>query len=255
MQRLLYIFFTTLLTTSIFQIKKVNSQVNIEDMRNKNNSEISFGANLNIGNNNVTTVDISTLVLRRLYKRNFLILKANYNKGFKDSKDFIDNYFGHIRLTSMVTKRIGFELFSQAEGDDFKSLYLRQLNGIGIRLEVYQKKTLNINLGLGIMSDYEKVRARNSLSNLVVIRSTSYLSFMKRFKDSKNKIVLTSYVQPTVINPSDIRLTVEFLIRLRISDDFSIYIDNSASYRYDSRPPIDIGLNDFITKSVLTYEW
>ena len=255
MQRLLYIFFATLLASVAFQIKETNAQVNIEKIRNENKSALSFGANLNIGNNNVTTVDISTLILNKLTENNFLILKTNYNKGFKDNKDFIDNYFGHIRLTSMMSKRFGFEVFSQAEGDSFRALQLRQLNGTGIRLEIISEKLFNINLGLGAMSDYEKIKNDRFSSSLTVARYTSYLSFIKSFKNSKNRIVLMSYVQPRVTDTSDLRVTVEFLIRLKISNDFNVYIDNSANYRYDSRPPEDIKSNDFITKSVLTYEW
>ena len=255
MQRLLYIFFATLLASVTFQIKETNAQVNIEKIRNENKSALSFGANLNIGNNNVTTVDISTLILNKLTENNFLILKTNYNKGFKDNKDFIDNYFGHIRLTSMISKRFGFEVFSQAEGDSFRALQLRQLNGTGIRLEIISEKLFNINLGLGAMSDYEKIKNDRFSSSLTVARYTSYLSFIKSFKNSKNRIVLMSYVQPRVTDTSDLRVTVEFLIRLKISNDFNVYIDNSANYRYDSRPPEDIKSNDFITKSVLTYEW
>ena len=255
MQRLIYIFFATLLTLIVFQTKETSAQVNIEKIRNENKSALSFGANINAGNNNVTTVDVSTLILNKLTKNNFLIIKANYNKGFKDNKDFIDNYFGHVRLTSMLTKRFGLEIFSQAEGDSFRALQLRQLNGGGIRLEVVREKMFNVNLGLGIMSDYEKIKSRNFSSSLIVARYTSYLSFIKNFEKSKNKIVLMSYIQPRATNASDLRVTIEFMIRLKISNDFNVYIDNSVNYRYDSKPPEEIKSNDFSTKSVLTYEW
>lgn len=255
MQRLIHMFCMIILTTVFFQIKETRAQVNIEKVRSENKSELSFGANINIGNNNVTTVDISTLILNKLTKNNFLILKANYNKGFKDNKDFIDNYFGHVRLTSMLTKRFGLEIFSQAEGDSFRALQLRQLNGGGIRLEVTREEMFNVNLGLGIMSDYEKIKINNFSSSLIVARYTSYLSFIKNFKKSKNKIVLMSYFQPRVTNINDLRVTIEFLIRLKISQSFNIFIDNLINYRYDSKPPEEIESNDFTTKSVLTYEW
>lgn len=255
MQSLLYIMFVILLNTTIFQKKEANAQVNIEKLRRENKSTLSFGANLNIGNNNVTTVDISTLILSKLSKKNFLVLKAVYNKGFKDNKDFIDNYFGHIRLTHMLIKRIGFEIFSQSEGDAFRDLQIRQLNGTGVRLELSQDSLLNVNLGLGIMSDYEKNKKNVILSSMTVARYTSYLSFIRNFKDSKNKIVVITYFQPRVMKIIDLRLTIEFLIRLRLSNDFDVYIDNSINYKYDSNPPDGVRPNDFITKSVITYEW
>ena len=236
-------------------INLTNAQVNIEKLRTENSSNISLGVNINIGNNNVTTVDAATLVLKKLSVNNFIILKAKYNKGFKDNKDFVDNYFGHIRLTSMMSKRLGIEVFSQAEGDDFRALLLRQLNGTGLRLNISKEKLFNVNLGLGIMSDYEKISIDNKTTSLFFARYTSYISIIKSFKDSKNEIILMSYVQPRLTEFSDIRITIEFLIRLIVSDRFKVYLDNSVDFKHDSKPPVGIETNDFTTKSMVTYEW
>ena len=231
------------------------SQVNIETLRNekenkKASGEIKLGMEFKIGNVNTTKTSTSALV-HYFYNNHHIFSKIAHNWSSQDKKTFEKNYFGHIRWTFMGTKSFGLEMFSQVQGDDFKRLKIRQLNGIGLRYELIKSDVTSLSIGTGIMSDYEKID--NNQENLSP-RSTSYISAVKGFSKN-NKIILTTYYQPLITNYLDYRLSIEGVIRILLIDDLNIFIDNTFNYQLDTNPPGNVIEQDFNTMVNLTYKW
>lgn len=251
MNILKYFIFCTILTLSSLSY----SQVNIESLRNKKqdntfSGEIKLGMEFKVGNVNTTKTN-SSAIIHYFHKKHHFFSKISHNWSSQNKNTFEKNSFGHIRWTFMRTEKIGFETFSQIQSDDFKDLKLRQLNGLGLRLELIKDKKNILSIGSGAMTDYEIIKNKYKNFNL---RSTSYVSAIKSFSN-KNRLMLTTYYQPLFTNFKDYRINLEGVIRVSLIDELNIFIDNTFNYQLDTKPPEDIVRQDFVTMVNLTYEW
>lgn len=248
-KKLFFIFILILLSNTAY------SQVNIESIRNKNNKnvagEIQLGSNIQIGNVKLVALSAATTQFYSINKHHFLI-KANYNIGVQDKKKYLDDSFLHLRWTWMFYKLLGVEIFTQVQKNEFTLLNLRQLNGIGIRTELFKNNDHVLSLGTGLMTDYEDILKLNQKT--LTLRSTSYISFVQNFSKS-NQIAITSYFQPRITDASDYRIQIEGLIRLKLVKNINIYIDNTIVYSYDTQTPESVLSRDFSTKTSITYNW
>ena len=233
------------------------SQVNIETIRNKNKDksiwgEVKGGLELQRGNVDITAFDADVLVhLKKEKHHTFLQTKAS--QGRQSGSKFKNNSFAHVRWTWMYWKYLGLELFTQIQQDEFKALNIRQLNGFGLRSEIFQLKNLSLSIGTGVMSDHE-VLSNNTQST--VFRSTSYITSAKSFDESnKNLILLTIYYQPLFNNHKDYRINLEANVRTILISSWNISIDNSINFMYDTKPPEGVLTNDLVIKTKLVYTW
>ena len=151
---------------------------------------------------------------------------------------------------------LGYEIFTQTQYDEFKDLKLRQLNGIGIRIEKQLSENYNFKIafGTGIMSDYEQ------LSNSVTAnaRSTSYISILKSFSNSNSSFIsVVSYYQPLLFNHKDYRINNELNLRSSIIDEkkYKVGINTSLVYLYDTVTAEKVENSDIILKSGLVISW
>ena len=250
----------TLLTFTIFILFIANSfaQVNIETLRNeKEDKSVSFelggGAEIKFGNVDVTKINTSALVHYFILDTH-LFSKVEYIWGSQNQIDFEESSFLHARATKMINNLFGLEVFTQFQNNKFTSLNLRQLNGLGTRLELYKDKHTILSLGIGGMSDYEIVNINNIIKKSLDPRGTSYISFLRSI-DDKNTLSATLYYQPHILRPLDYRINVEGLIRLSLIKKLNIFIDNTFNYQRDTNPPKDINVNDFSTNIKITYKW
>ena len=233
-------------------------QVNIESIRNGKESknpawgEIKGGLELQRGNVDVTSFDLNFLVH---FKSNnhHTFLQSKTSQGKQAETKFKNSSFVHLRWTWMPYKIIGTEIFSQVQHDQFKSLEIRQLNGMGLRSELIHTKTFALSLGTGAMTDFERLTSKKETTDL---RSTSYLSAIKTFNENKKSLILvTVYYQPLFNNPNDYRINLEANVRTDLITVWNISLDNSINYMYDTNPPEDILTNDLIVKTSLVYSW
>lgn len=164
--------------------------------------------------------------------------------------------FAHLRWPAMWHKRVGSELFSQVEFNEFTSMVIRTLVGAGVRVAAVLHKKFELYFGTGYMFEYEE------LSDVVeddphpditkYHRWTSYFSF--RVLVSKWLVVAnTMYIQPRFRDFGDYR----FLESLSLM--FTIYkalkLQQLFTVAYDSRPPWHINPLDtaMITKLAVTF--
>ena len=233
-------------------------QVNIESIRTGSNSNDLFwgetkgGLDLQRGNVDITSLDIS-LVSHFKIKKHHMFFKGQTSQGKQSGKKFKSSSFGHIRWTWMHWKKLGYEIFYQIQHDEFKALKIRQLNGLGLRSELFCRKDFVLSFGSGAMHDYEKLLSGPESNDL---RSTSYLSMIKSFDEKKkNLILLTVYYQPLFNNYKDYRVNLEASVRTILISYWNISIDNSINFMYDTKPPEDVLTNDLIVKTKLVYTW
>ena len=249
MKKLFLFLFFTLFSLQAF------SQVNIETVRNKVTQsgfwgEIKSGLELQRGNVEITSFDIENINHYQLNSHHAFI-KLNTSKGTQNKENFKNNSFAHLRWTWMTWKKLGFEVFTQVQHDEFKKLNIRQLNGVGLRSEIYKLKDYSLSIGTGIMSDYEKIEDNTST---IDPRSTSYISLIRKF-NKKNEILSTIYYQPLINNINDYRINLECLIKTNLITKLNLKIENSITFLYDTKPPEDVLTNDFIIKTSLIYNW
>jgi hypothetical protein len=242
----------------IFNISFAFSQVNIESVRDTAKKDQTFwgetkgGLEIQKGNVNIFSYDLD--VLTHLQKEtHHIFLQGKTSQGKQENKKFKNASFAHLRWTWMPTKILGAEIFTQIQHDEFKSLEIRQLNGIGLRSELFHFDSFIMSLGSGAMTDFEKLTSGNESTN---IRSTSYLSLAKTFNnDKKNLILLTVYYQPLFNNPEDYRVNLEANVRTNLISSWNVSIDNSINYMYDTNPPESVQTNDLVLKASVVYEW
>ena len=233
-------------------------QVNIESIRNGKESknpawgEAKGGLELQRGNVEINSFDLDLLIHFKKDKHH-VFLQSKNSQGKQGNTKFKNSSFLHFRWTWMFTKIIGIELFSQLQHDEFKALEIRQLNGAGLRSELFHSKDFSLSLGSGAMTDFERLTSKEEST---LIRSTSYITAIKSFnKNKKNLILFTLYYQPLFTNPKDYRINLEANVRTSLISFWNVSLDNSINYLYDTNPPDNIKTDDLIIKTNIVYEW
>ena len=230
----------------------VFGQVNIESLRDHDKKEglsLEIGAGFlgQSGNNNVLTGDLKTDFHYKI-NDNYFFVKLETAKGKKDDEYFVDNSFAHMRLTKMYSQYIGGEIFTQIQNDKFKKLSIRQLNGLGIRSEVFKGEKDIVSLGIGAMTDYEFIE---KISNFDY-RGTSYISVAHGFdKEKRNQLTIVGYYQPLFNKPEDYRINAELNLKSSLIETLNISLELSVVYLYDTNPPVEVLTNDLIIKTGL----
>ena len=233
-------------------------QVNIESIRTGSKSddliwgEVKGGLEIQRGNVDITSMDLS---LNTHFKasEHHIFFQGKTARGMQSGETFKNASFGHLRWTWMPWQSIGAEIFTQIQHDEFKSLQIRHLKGVGLRSEFFHYETFKLSIGTGVMTDYEQIDSDQRKTD---VRSTSYLSLIKSFgKKKKNLIMATIYYQPLFDNPEDYRINLEANLRTVLISSWNILLDNSINFLYDTRPPEGILTNDLIVKTSLVYSW
>lgn len=230
----------------------LSAQVNLESERHTVggkegfhlNSELSLG--FQRGNIKVFQYQLS-LRADYIQKAHHAYLVGSTGYGEENEKAFQNQRFGHARYTWMCFTRLGVEAFSQIESDEFKLLNLRQLNGGGVRVVLSETKSLLLAMGVGGMSDYERVSGGDNF----VGRGTSYLSLSS--EGSKMKSVLVGYYQPSFSDLSDYRILAQGSLEFPLVEKLSWV--NLLSYAYDTAPPEGVVKEDLSLTIKLKYKW
>lgn len=236
-------------------------QVNTESLRTIGkdgySGELKASANLQSGNVNSTLMEIST---RADYRRRgrHLFASVSYAQGKASDKAFKDEGFAHLRWSEMFGK-VGFELFTQGEYDQFKALKVRQLNGAYLRLAAESTSSQKVDIfsfafGVGLMSDYEALNGGGG--DGLVARGTSYLTFQK--KVSESIFTLVGYYQPRLSVADDFRFLVVAKAELKLghgSGGRGLWVEPKYTFAYDSAPPTEVSSLDRALITSLKLRW
>ena len=228
------------------------SQVNIENIRNNKKesgfyNDTSLSAEFQRGNVKTSSFEL----VNRLdyhHEKSHTFLQLSGQIAEQNEKIFKNEAFSHLRFTNMSFGNIGYELFTQAQYDEFKNLKLRQLNGAGGRFILHDYKENKLTIGSGIMTDYEIIVS--SQSNFT-LRSTSYVAYNNIGKLIETNAV--AYFQPSIENTKDYRILTEASISSKLTNKLRLEI--SINFNYDTLPPEGVLKNDLIIKNILKYIW
>ena len=206
-----------------------HAQVNMESDRGGEKEGVGvsseFGFTLQDGNVKVLTY-LASLRVDYVDMNNHYYLIGSAIYGEQDAEEFKNQGFAHLRWTH-IRWFFGPEFFIQVEHDKFKSLGLRQLNGIGLRAEPMKSMAF----GFAGMSDYERIKS--PLQSNLDWRASTYVSVNQDWNGLKFNLV--SYYQPLFNDPEDFRLLSIAYMGYPISKSFSII--NQFNYAYDTNPP------------------
>lgn len=226
-----------------------------DDLRDGLTLNLGLGGELLLGNNDAFTISPALrmdYVLDSEYR--FLVL-GKYDYGESGQGSIKNEGFAHLRWIYISdgkgTRGIGYEIFTQAQYDTFKSLTLRQLNGIGYRVELSGSED-GLTFGTSFMTDYELLK--EGKGDGLVYRNSTYFSYTWKEKMTSNEKVvegkkpkyvgsIIGYLQPRFDKPSDLRFLLTGQHETPIGYDMSLVFN--ANYLYDSRPPTSVSSHDF----------
>ncbi len=158
-----------------------------------------------------------------------------------DGRSFLDRSFLHGRYTHALAPRAYLETFAQIERNRQQRLVSRTLFGIGGRYELIDRDSLGLALGVTPMFEYEELDDELGEAPSGVVRVSSYASARWTLSEA-TAISTTTYVQPSVQAPSDLRVLHQTALSVGITR--SVRLRVQANVRYDSRPPDGVERTD-----------
>ncbi len=152
----------------------------------------------------------------------------------------VDKSFAHARYDYEIARWLWWEVFAQAQSDHFQRIEIRQLLGAGPRLALYRDEQLGVFLGIAYMFEHDVTATAPGQTGEwqpVAERVSTYLSAHAKLQDGVEAVV-TTYVQPRIDAPSDVRVLADcgFVFKVGTRLSTSVTFDG----HYDSRPPTGV---------------
>ncbi|MCB9189662.1 MAG: DUF481 domain-containing protein [Flavobacteriales bacterium] len=229
--------------------------INIEEKRYKDakeglqgNIDLSFKYTQNT--NSIWQVSNNVSLLYRQKKITHLFLN-NISLVRSNQSDLVNYGYAHYRLIHMLSevRFIKWESYAQIQYNSVQKIRQRILVGSGLRFKIVDNDSLQFNFGWSLMYEYEETTIPE-YSNL--IRNSNYLSL--NWKISKLwEFKTITYYQPSIGDFADFRISNESTIAHKLTDNFSIV--GSVNILYDSRPPVDVPVNNLNTSILLRYKF
>lgn len=232
--------------------------VNIEDgnwQLTKNGNTINLFASLE-GSSGNTEKQSFSLGGRWQVKHDevsaFIIADGEY--GESSGATNTNKKFLHGRYISRLTSGFAWEIFGQAESDEFKRLESRWLAGGGGRWFLADETNYQNYLGLGAFYSREKINFSNSADSGSVSQNRLNAYWVYRSKVSDRITFLnTIYWQPSFKDSSDFRALNQFALSIDIAEKLKWKWQTNISY--DSMPPSDVEKQDVTYSTVIEWQW
>lgn len=182
-------------------------------------------------------------------------VQGSYVLGISEGDRIAHNGFLHLRWTAMWHDRVGSELFTQYQFDDFTKLHFRALVGAGVRVGAVLHKIVEVYLGSGYMFEYEDLDIEPANSHAKTTyhhRWTNYLTLRINVKKWL-KLVNTLYAQPRFDAFDDVRVLEELGLQFTVYKDLNLVL--AFGLRWDSDPPDGVDPLDtsLVTKLRVVY--
>jgi hypothetical protein len=181
-------------------------------------------------------------------------------KIVSDQRAANDGY-AHLRYTRMQWLRVGGELFSQAQYDQFRLLSRRLLIGGGVRVVFANYERFRGWLGTGALIEFERrdIADENrpprgpDPTDMINPRSSSYVTLLVPLIPEHLGLNTTAYVQPRWDKPRDVQILHEAKLQVKVTSHLSISTD--LSVRFDSRPPRTVERTDTRVGNSVLYSY
>jgi len=188
--------------------------------------------------------------------KSLVFLVGNLNSGIKSGNSFISKGFSHLRWTRMWVPRLGTELFTQYQYNEFKKLSARSLLGAGGRWVITRGQSADLYFGTGYFYEFEKLDIPVGSTADQFSRQhrwNNYFSFNTSISDGLVNIGNTVYFQPRLDEFSDFRISNEGEIKFTISSTLSFLV--SMSIGFDSAPPPGVKQLDTTTTNKIRFSF
>ncbi|MDX1349418.1 MAG: DUF481 domain-containing protein [Putridiphycobacter sp.] len=225
--------------------------VNIENKRLVDNKEGFSGSaelNLNFTMNTVQLLQIGDKIrVGYLKKRHQFLMVTDHAFVKSGVEDFLNRGFEHFRYNYVLkdSGAITFEAFQQAQFNRIQKIDLRFIIGSGLRFRIIDKNNYQLNIGTGIMGEYERLLDVGLSSDVL---STNYLSFDAQFSENVGLNTI-SYFQPKFIDFGNYRFSNETSIRFKINENLTFLLIYTLTH--DNRDIPDVRKTNYILKNTL----
>lgn len=184
--------------------------------------------------------------------KNSLFLISSLDFGERNGAKTINRGQSHLRYTHMLSKRSGFEAFTQYQFNFFQSLEARYLYGVNYRHNLFLKDSFRLTAGVGVMSDMEEFKAQPRSQVIHTERLNSYLNITWACSETL-ELVATTYYQPKIQNPKDRRwfMDVDIIAKINSHFDFIFALD----ILYDSLPQEGVRTTDTLISQKLRWKF
>ncbi|MBD3233651.1 MAG: DUF481 domain-containing protein, partial [candidate division Zixibacteria bacterium] len=210
-------------------------QVNTEKMR-MGLDRSGFAGNFKLsysivaGNSELTRIDISPNIIRKLQKHQFFTLN-NLSRVYSDDGTIINKAFSHLRYNYEITPVYIYEFFLQAQYNRSQKLDHRFLIGSGMRIVPVETEHFLWAIGLTLMHEEEKLSSGQITKTP---RNSDYI-YLKYQPSDRIFFENTIYFQPALDDFENVRVLDEAQVTIGITETFALTTE--INYFYDSQPP------------------
>lgn len=183
-----------------------------------------------------------------------------YGAGeYDEDNDAVRKIFGHGRYRYALSPRLTAEIFTQHEANPGIGRTYRGLAGVGPLFDLVEREALRVSAGVAYMLEYERVGydcpvdapgcdADPGLQH----RLSSYVTGSYAIQDNL-QLVETLYLQPSIVDPADIRLLNDTQLSVLVTDFLAF--NTTLSLAYDRAPnPTVIDRRDIALISSITLQ-
>ncbi|MEO7330381.1 MAG: DUF481 domain-containing protein [Minicystis sp.] len=236
--------------------RAASAQVNVESLRNELKQTPRFlslegSVTGRLGNSRGIIAGAAVFGGVHFLERHLIFLKAQGDYAAFGDKASVAKSFAHVRYTVALLPWLSGEVFAQIQQDKFQRLRLRQVDGIGPRFGLVQRRDLEVFYGTSYMLEYEVLSDEPGgpdLAGAFAHRWNNYLSLVYRFGPTA-RFASVIYVQPRFDDFGDVRVLSDSSVIVELITPLKLKL--GVILRHDTRPPTDVLSTDFESKNSL----
>lgn len=237
--------FLSIVITSCLLLFSFNAKsqiVNIEKQRVNRPDSIHWTGHVNLGfnlvENNKTIITVNGDMRHDFSKKRHLFLSmSKYNLGKVDDEDFLNDGFQHFRYNYEINKWLVWEAFTQIQYNERINLKMRWLLGSGPRFKILNQDRYQLFFGTLYMYEYDNEVQGEEEEETIIHRDNRISSYLSLSLQPLENLQFnsTSYYQPVLSDLSDLRLSSESNLLIKITKH--LRFSSTFSIVYDSRTP------------------
>lgn len=176
----------------------------------------------------------------------FIMASREYAKS--NGAESANSSFLHFRYNYYFAKEKSFEVFTQSNFDDFRSLESRNLVGISYRQEFHKTHAF----GVGLFNEHEKYLVNDESANFTQTRANLYWVFAKPISKYAN-LANTLYYQPNIEEFGDWRAFNKFSVNSALTEN--LYLKFGVLIEHNSQPVLDVEQTDISYRAGFEFEF
>ncbi len=247
--------FLCLLLASCFGASLPAQVVNIERLRldsRKPGWSGSVGANLDLTRNQRSVFNVGTNANTQYRRDSNLFLFVSQTGLIKASGQQFQNFaFGHLRYTRNVTRFLAVEAFGQLQQNRVNGIQNRSLLGAGVRTLVFERPNGAGFFGFLVVRE----REREVVDSIPLHRDTRVSAYVAGSYTPESAewitIANTTYFQPRIGRFSDIRISTDWNLQIRLRQNLSLV--TTLNLVYDAVPPVGLETTTYALKNGLRF--